>query len=73
MAAASLDAGDPAGAEWAVTQGLLVMPASPQLWHDRLAAAVAGSGVSPQWVREASRLALGADADLLDAGGRSVT
>jgi hypothetical protein len=67
LAAASLDAGDSGGAEWAVTQGLLVMPTSPQLWHDRLAAAVAGSGVSPKWVRDASRQA-GADTDLLDTG-----
>jgi hypothetical protein len=72
LAAASLDDGDPAGAESAITQGLLVMPTSPQLWHDRLAAAIAGSGVSPKWVREASRQALGADTDLLDTGGRSV-
>jgi hypothetical protein len=72
LAAASLDAGDPAGAEWAVTQGLLVIATSPQLWHDRLAAAIGGSGVSPKWVRDASRQA-GADTDLLDTEGRSVT
>jgi hypothetical protein len=62
-----LRAGDPAGAEWAVTRGLAGAPGSVGLWQDRFDAAAGGSGYGLERAWTDAQTALRADAALLAA------
>jgi hypothetical protein len=61
----ALDVRDPRGAEWAINQGLVALPASPLLWEARLVAAAAGSGYGVERAWADAGGALGADLVLL--------
>lgn len=65
LASQLIAAGDAAGAEWTVAQGLLVVPKSVGLWEDRLTAAAKGSGYGLERAWTDAQSELGPDAALL--------